>query len=166
MKEKDINNMTRKIAMGCDHVGLILMEPIKKYLIDTEIQIIDVGTNSGDSVDYPDFAKKACDKVIGGDCEAALLFCGTGVGMSIAANKIKGIRAVVCSEPYSAGMAREHNDANVLALGARVLGIELAKTIVDTWLESKFEGGRHSRRVKMIDNMNSLVRESGNNGIY
>jgi len=143
--------MTKSIALGCDHVGLFLKSPIKKYLEESGHQVFDIGTNTQASVDYPVFAVEVCNLIKSSKCETAILFCGTGVGMSIAANKIKGIRAVVCSEPYSAKMAREHNNANVLALGSRVIGIELSKTIVDAWLVAKFEGGRHSRRVDMFD---------------
>ncbi len=144
--------MEKKIALGCDHIGFLLKEPIKEYLLQVGIEIVDTGTYSTESVDYPIFAEKACKLIKDGECNAAILFCGTGVGMSIAANKVKGIRAVVCSEPYSAKMAVEHNNANVLALGARVVGIELAKLIIETWLNSEFKGGRHLRRVKMMDN--------------
>jgi ribose 5-phosphate isomerase B len=104
-------------------------------------------------VDYPVFGEKVARAVASGECEKGLLFCGTGVGISIAANKVKGIRAVVCSEPYSAKLSREHNDTNILAVGARVVGIELAKMIIETWLTTPFEGGRHATRVEMLNNM-------------
>lgn len=143
--------MAKSIALGCDHVGLLLKEPIKKYLNESGYEVLDIGTNTQTSVDYPVFAVEVCNLIKSGKCETAILFCGTGVGMSIAANKMKDIRAVVCSEPYSAKMAIEHNDANVLCLGSRVIGVELAKTIVDTWLAAEFEGGRHARRVDMFD---------------
>jgi len=143
--------MAKAIALGCDHVGLLLKEPIKKYLNESGYEVLDIGTNTQTSVDYPVFAVEVCNLIKSGKCETAIIFCGTGVGMSIVANKMKGVRAVVCSEPYSAKMAKEHNNANVLCLGSRVIGVELAKTIVDTWLVAKFEGGRHSRRVDMFD---------------
>ena len=143
--------MEKVITLGCDHIGLLLKEPIKNYLKEVGYELFDVGTYDDISVDYPQFAKEACKKINSDLCNTVLLFCGTGVGMSIAANKMKGVRAVVCSEPYSAKMAKEHNNANVLCLGSRVIGVELAKTIVDTWLVAKFEGGRHSRRVDMFD---------------
>jgi len=143
--------MGKIIILGCDHVGLALKEPIKNYLNENGYEVLDVGTYDNKSVDYPNFAHDAIEKIKNDLFDTVLLFCGTGVGMSIAANKIKGIRAVVCSEPYSAKMAREHNNANVLALGSRVVGVELAKTIVDVWLAAEFEGGRHAGRVDMFE---------------
>ena len=114
------------------------------------IEIQDFGTCGPERVDYCDFGFRVGEAVASGECEKGLVFCGSGVGISISANKVKGIRAVVCSEPYSAKLSREHNDTNILALGARVVGIELAKMIVDVWLEAEFEGGRHADRIEKI----------------
>ncbi|MGI6149317.1 MAG: ribose 5-phosphate isomerase B [Firmicutes bacterium] len=139
-----------RIALGSDHVGLELKEQVKQYLTEKGIECVDVGCYTAERVHYPEYAKKVGEAVVGGACELGMLFCGTGVGMSIAANKMKGIRCVVCSEPYSAQLSRQHNNTNVLALGSRVIGVELAKMIVDAWLSAEYEGGRHAIRVDMI----------------
>ena len=138
------------VAIGSDHAAYSFKEEIKAHLINRGYRIKDFGTHGLGRVDYCDFGFVVGAAVSRGDYEKGLLFCGTGVGISISADKVKGIRAVVCSEPYSAKLSREHNDSNILALGARVVGVELAKMIVDTWLDSKFEGGRHADRVKKI----------------
>ncbi len=138
------------IAIGADHGGYELKEGIKKYLAEKGIKYEDAGTHNGDSVDYPDIAEKVCNLVTSGKCSLAILFCGTGIGISIAANKIKGIRCCACSETYSAKMSRIHNNANAIALGGRVIGIETAKELVDAFLSNEFEGGRHERRVGKI----------------
>jgi ribose 5-phosphate isomerase B len=138
------------IAIGSDHAAFPFKEEIKAYLIGKGYEIQDFGTCDLERVDYCDFGFQVGEAVARGECEKGLLFCGTGVGISISANKVKGIRAVVCSEPYSARLSREHNDTNVLALGARVVGIELAKMIIDVWLNTKFEGGRHADRIEKI----------------
>lgn len=140
-----------KIGIASDHGGFGLKEEIKKYFDEKKIVYIDYGTDSTDSVDYPDYGKKAAEAVIRGEVEKAIVICGTGIGISISANKVDGIRCALCSETYSARMSREHNDANVLALGARVLGVDLALEIVETWLEGKFQGGRHQRRVEKMN---------------
>ena len=142
--------MAKPIALAADHGGFELKEAVKAHLEELGLEYIDFGTHSTDSVDYPDMAVPACDAVVSGQCEKALLFCGTGVGISLAANKVKGIRACVCSEPYTAKLSRVHNNSNVLAFGARVVGSELAKMITEAWLDAEFEGGRHERRVNMI----------------
>lgn len=142
-----------KIALGSDHAGLDFKNKIKKYLEENKYIVDDVGTHTHDSVHYPDYAKKACDQVIKGKCDKAILICGTGVGISIAANKINGIRAVVCSDSYSSRMARAHNDSNVLALGSRVVGLELAKDIINIWLNTEFEGDRHLSRLELIEKL-------------
>lgn len=139
-----------KIGIGSDHGGFPLKESIKSYLEEQGIEYIDYGTNSLDSVDYPDYGKKVAEGVVSGEVERAIVICGTGIGISIAANKVKGIRCALCSDTYSARMSMEHNNANVLALGGRVLGVDLALEIVKVWLGGKFEGGRHERRVKKI----------------
>ena len=142
--------MAKPIALAADHGGFELKEAVKAHLEELGLEYIDYGTHSTASVDYPDMALPACDAVVKGECSKALLFCGTGVGISMAANKIKGIRACCCSDSFSAEYTRRHNDANVLCFGARVVGSELAKMIVDEWINAEFEGGRHQRRVDMI----------------
>ena len=140
-----------QIAIGCDHVGFELKTHIIEHLQSKGYGIKDFGTHSTERTDYPLFAKAVADAVTKGECEKGILVCGTGVGISIAANKVKGVRAVVCSEPYSALLSRAHNDTNILALGARVVGRDLALMITDIWLGGEFEGGRHQRRVDMIE---------------
>ncbi len=139
-----------KIAIGSDHAGFDLKEKIKVYLTEKGYSLTDFGTFSNERTHYPIFAEKVADEVAGKKAEIGILVCGSGVGISISANKVCGIRAVVCSEPYSAMLSRQHNDTNVLCLGSRVVGEELAMMIVDCFLSASFEGGRHSERVKMI----------------
>ncbi|MCR5833427.1 MAG: ribose 5-phosphate isomerase B [Selenomonadaceae bacterium] len=140
-----------KITIGSDHGAFELKESVKKVLATYEdIEVKDVGTYDTTSVDYPDIAEKVCDDVVSGAADKGIVLCGTGIGISIAANKIKGIRCALCSDVYSARMSREHNDANVLALGGRVTGIGLAEEIVRTWLATEFGGDRHERRVNKI----------------
>ncbi|MEG1896350.1 MAG: ribose 5-phosphate isomerase B [Oscillospiraceae bacterium] len=138
------------IVLAADHGGYELKEAVKKHLEDKGVSFIDVGTYSTQSVDYPDIAKLGCDKITKGECDKGLFFCGTGVGISIAANKIKGIRACCCSDCFSAKYTRLHNDANVLCMGGRVVGTGLACELVDLFLETEFEGGRHAVRVGKI----------------
>ena len=138
------------IALGSDHAGLPLKKEIMELLDSMNIQYKDFGTYTLDSCDYAKFGQQAANAVISGECEKGILCCGTGIGISLAANKVKGIRCVVCSDCFSAKMSREHNDANMLALGARVVGGELARMIVKIWLETEFAGGRHQRRVDQI----------------
>ena len=139
-----------KLLIGSDHGGYRLKEHIKKYLTEKGYEMADVGTGSEDSCDYPDFAQKLCNGITKGTAEKGILICGTGIGISIAANKCAGIRAALCNEVYGAQMSRQHNDANVLCMGARVIGVGTAEMIVDTWLNTDFEGGRHQRRVAKI----------------
>ena len=140
-----------KFAIASDHAGYILKEEIKNHFRQQEIEFIDCGTeNETDSVNYPDFAHKLCLKIQSGEAERGILVCGTGIGMSIAANKHKGIRAACCSDTFSARLTRMHNDANVLCIGARVVGAGLALDLVDIFVETKFGGGRHERRVNML----------------
>lgn len=139
------------IALGCDHGGYALMQSVKKHLDELGLEYKDFGTYSTDSCDYPVYAKAAANAVASGECEKGILICGTGIGISIAANKVKGIRAALCSDCFSAEMTRRHNDANMLAMGARVLGEGLALKIVDIFLTTEFDGGRHARRVDMIE---------------
>lgn len=143
------------IALGSDHVGIELKRVIIKYFNEKNIEYKDFGALSEERTDYPIFAEKVAKSVVNGECEKGIIFCGTGIGISIAANKVNGIRAVVCSDCYSAKLSKEHNNTNILALGSRVVGIELAKLIVDTWLETEFEGGRHQRRIEQISKIES-----------
>ncbi len=143
--------MNKPIALACDHGGYLLKEEIKKHLDTLGVPYEDYGTDSEASVDYPIYAKKVCEAITSGKSERGILVCGTGIGMSIAANKHKGIRAACCSDTFSARFTRMHNDANVLCLGARVLGTGLALDIVDLYLNTAFEGGRHQKRVAMLE---------------
>ncbi|MEG1186161.1 MAG: ribose 5-phosphate isomerase B [Eubacterium sp.] len=138
------------IALASDHGGFALKEEIKKYLAQRGLPYQDFGCMNENSCDYPDMAKLACDAVLSGKCDKALLFCGTGIGISMAANKIKGIRAAACSDAFSAKYTRLHNDANALCLGGRVVGSGLAIELVDLFLDTAFEGGRHSTRIAKI----------------
>ena len=139
-----------KVVIGNDHAAIDMKFKIKEYIESLGHEVLNVGLDQFDYVDYPDYAYKACSKILSGEANVGVLICGTGIGMSIAANKIKGIRAAACSETYSARMAREHNDANVVCFGERVVGIETAKEIVKAFLESKFVGNKHLERVKKI----------------
>ncbi|MDP2814822.1 MAG: ribose 5-phosphate isomerase B [Erysipelotrichaceae bacterium] len=139
-----------KIAIGNDHVGLELKETIVEELKKRDYEVIDCGTNSSDRTNYPIFGEKVAKLVADKDVDLGIVICGTGIGISIAANKVKGIRAAVCSEPYSAKLSREHNDSNILAIGARVVGKEVAKMIVNEWLDAEYEGGRHQERIDLI----------------
>ena len=142
--------MEKKIlAIGCDHGGYELKEAIKNYLTANNIEFIDFGCD-GESVNYPDYADKVCRAIQSGQCYRGILVCGTGIGMSMAANKHKGIRAACCSDTFSARMTRAHNDANVLCLGGRVVGFGLAIDMVELFLKTEFEGGRHQVRVDML----------------
>ena len=139
-----------KIAMGNDHSAVEMKNIIKEHLISRGYEVMDLGTNSEESCDYPVYGEKVGRAVASGEADLGIAICGTGVGISLAANKVKGIRACVCSEPYTAKLSRMHNNSNVLAFGARVVGSELAKMMVDEWLAAEFEGGRHQRRVDLI----------------
>lgn len=139
-----------KIGIGCDHVGYELKGKVTEHLRELGYEVVDFGTNSSERTDYPIYGETVARAVASGACEKGILICGTGVGISLAANKVHGIRAVVCSEPYSALLSRRHNDTNILAFGARVVGADLALMIVDAWLSGVYEGGRHAKRVQMI----------------
>lgn len=139
-----------KIAIGNDHVAVEMKWEIKKYLEDKGIEVINVGTDSTERFDYPISGYKVAKMVANKEVDLGVLICGTGVGISLAANKVKGIRACVCSDPYTAKLSRQHNNTNIIAFGARVIGVETAKMIVDEWLNASFEGGRHANRVAMI----------------
>ena len=140
-----------KVAIGSDHGGFRYKEQIIEYLKSRNIPYFDVGTHTPEACDYPIIARKVAELVISGQTNRGILVCGTGIGMSIAANKVKGIRAALCGDTYSARVSRAHNNANVLCLGERVIGEHLALDIVDIWLKSGFEGGRHKRRVDLIE---------------
>lgn len=142
--------MTKPIALAADHGGFELKEAVKAHLEEQGIAFIDFGTHSTASVDYPDMALPACDAVVSGQCDKALLFCGTGIGISMAANKVKGIRACACSDSFSCEFTRRHNDANALCLGGRVIGAGLAIQLVDLFLATPFEGGRHANRIAKL----------------
>ncbi len=143
-----VENM--KIGIGNDHSALELKAEIIEFLQEMGHEIVDYGTNSPESCDYPTYGEIVGHAVADGEVDCGVLICGTGLGISLAANKVKGIRAAVCSEPFTAKMAKQHNNCNILAFGARVIGAELAKMIVDAWLNTEFEGGRHNRRVNQI----------------
>lgn len=140
------------IAIGADHGAFAMKEMIRAFLEEKGYEVLDVGTDSSESVDYPVYAHKVTDALVSGKCEKGILICGTGIGMSIAANKVKGVRAALCNEPLSARLTREHNDSNVLCMGARMIGDEMAKEVVKTWLNTPFSGdARHSRRIAMLE---------------
>ncbi len=139
-----------KIAIGSDHLGLELKNIIRDFLKEREIEVNDFGTMSKEPIDYPDIAKKVAKAVVKGDCQRGILICGTGIGMTIAANKVKGIRAAVCHDLYSAERSRKSNNAQIMAIGALIIGSELAKKLVEVWLNSEFQGGRSERKVKKI----------------
>ena len=138
------------IAIGSDHGGFALKQEIMKHLEERKLEYIDFGTYSSDSCDYPQYGAAVGRAVASGSCERGMLICGTGIGISISANKIHGVRAALCGDCFSAEMTRRHNDANIVALGARVVGPGLALKIVDTFLDTPFEGGRHERRVQQM----------------
>ena len=145
--------MTKPVALAADHGGYELKEAIRKHLDEIGAAYKDFGSYTGEACDYPDMAEAACRAVVAGECDKALLFCGTGVGISMSANKIRGIRACCCSDAFSAEYTRRHNDANALCMGGRVVGPGLGIYLVDLFLNTPFEGGRHQRR---IDKMMAL----------
>ena len=141
------------IAIGCDHGAFNLKNAVKKYLEERCLEVKDFGIYEEGRVDYPDIAEVVCKSITSGECEKGILLCGTGIGISIAANKIKGIRAAVCNEVYCAKMAKCHNNANVITLGGRVVGEDVALEIVSAWLDAEFMGGRHQERIDKITNL-------------
>jgi ribose 5-phosphate isomerase B len=141
------------VALGADHAGWELKEALKAWLMDAGYQVLDFGTHGPDSVDYPDYALQVAEAVTVGKVERGVLVCGTGIGMTIAANKVPGIRAALCGDVFTARMSREHNDANVLALAGRLTGRETGLEILRAWLDTPFAGGRHARRVDKIGEM-------------
>lgn len=140
-----------KVALGCDHGGFIYKQKVIDYLKARNTEFVDVGTYTREACDYPDIARNVTELVASGQVDRGILICGTGIGMSITANKTRGIRAALCGDTYSARVSRAHNNANVLCLGERVIGEHLALDIVDIWLKTGFEGGRHKRRVDIIE---------------
>jgi ribose 5-phosphate isomerase B len=139
-----------RIGLASDHGGFELKEELKRYLVSIGVEPVDMGTANGDSVDYPDFGSRVAEKVSKGELEKGLLVCGTGIGMSIVANKFRGVRAALANDLYSARLSREHNDANILVIGGRIVGKDLAKEITRVWLETPFAGDRHKRRLEKI----------------
>ena len=140
----------KKLVIGCDHAAPELKAIVRDHLIARGFDVTDVGTHTTDSCNYPDYAHALCEKIQSGECELGILICGTGIGMSMAANKHKGIRAACCSDTFSARLTREHNDANVLCFGARVVGMGLALDLVNAFVDAEFEGGKHQKRVDLI----------------
>ncbi len=140
-----------KISVGADHAAFSVKQEIIVYLKDKGLEVQDLGTHSEDSVDYPLFGQKVAQSILSGSSDKGIIICGTGIGISIAANRFKNIRATLCTNKVHAEMARKHNDSNILALGARVTDIDTIKNIVDVWLNTDFEGGRHQNRLKLID---------------
>jgi ribose 5-phosphate isomerase B len=140
------------ILIGSDHAGFSLKTFLKEVMEQDGLQVVDVGCAADISCDYPDYAHLLCERIQSGEASRGVLICGTGLGMSMAANRFRGIRAALCTSEYQARMSRAHNDANVLILGGRVTGVEIALSILRTWLETSFEGGRHQRRIDRIEN--------------
>jgi len=150
-----MNDTNIPVVIGCDHAAYPLKEKVKNYLTGKGIDVEDVGTNSEKSVDYPDFGKKVASMVSNGNFKRGILMCGTGIGMSMVANKFSHVRAALCTEPFSAEMSRRHNDSNILVMGGRMTGETLALEIVRVWLETPFDGGRHKERLNQFDTIDS-----------
>ena len=148
------------IALGCDHGGFSLMQEVIRYLDAQGLPYQNFGTYTEESCDYPVIAEKVAGAITGGECQNGILICGTGIGMSMAANRFRGIRAALCSDCYSAEMTRRHNNANILVLGGRVIGCGLAEKILEVFLDTPFEGGRHARRVGMYSDIGSCISEA------
>jgi len=155
------NVIQTPIIIGCDHAAYPLKEKVKAYLIEKAIDVEDVGTNSDLSVDYSDFGAKVASQVSTGKYDRGILLCGTGLGMSMVANKFPHVRAALCNDLFSAIMSRRHNDANILVMGGRVIGEALAGEIVKTWLETPFEGGRHQKRIDNFENLERIEQRLG-----
>jgi ribose 5-phosphate isomerase B len=152
------------IALGADHAGWQLKEEIKAWLLGRNLEVTDLGTHSPDPVDYPDYAAQVAETVASGKAARGILVCGTGIGTAMTANKVPGVRAAFCPDLFTARTSREHNDANVLTLGGRLTGTELALEIVEMWLRSEFQGGRHSRRLGKITELEERYRGGGPGG--
>lgn len=151
-----------KIIIGSDHAGFSLKEALKRSITEGGVEILDVGPYTGEAVDYPDFGEKVAEKVSSGEFSRGILICGSGVGMTIVANKFPNVRAVLCLDSNTALMSRKHNDTNILVLAGRRTDTDAAKEIVRTWLETEFEGGRHSRRLDKIKEIESRIQAGGN----
>lgn len=147
------------ILLGSDHAAFRLKEVIKKYMMESGLDIEDVGTHSENSVDYPDFAIKVASRISHGTYQQGILLCGTGLGMSMAANKFPHVRAALCNDLFSAMMSKRHNNANILVMGGRVVGDSLALEIVKTWLATPFDGGRHQRRIDKFDSIEQMTTQ-------
>ena len=150
-----------KIAIASDHAGKELKEDLIEYLRELEVDVMDMGVKNNDSVDYPDYGIPVAEKVSRGEVPKGILLCGTGIGMSIIANKFSGVRAALVNDVYSSRMAKEHNDANIVVIGGRVVGKGLAREIIKTWLETRFQGGRHQRRLDKIVEIEKKVMKGG-----
>lgn len=148
-----------KIGIACDHGGLPMKGLVVETLTKNNCEVIDLGTNTPDSVDYPDYALKALSMLVKGGCDRVVLICGTGIGMSICANRIEGVRGTLCHDAYSARMSRMHNDSNCLILGGRVLGPAIAQDIVEIWIRTDFEGGRHRERLDKIEDLSRVIKK-------
>ncbi|MBQ3223127.1 MAG: ribose 5-phosphate isomerase B [Clostridia bacterium] len=142
-----------RVAIGCDHLGYVLKVPLIEYIKELGHEVVDVGCNTTESVDYPIYGEKVGRAVASGDCQLGITLCGTGAGISLAANRVPGIRAVCCSDEYTAEYTRRHNNSNVLSMGMKVVTIDTAKRLTKLFLETEFEGGRHQRRVSMLDDI-------------
>jgi len=142
-----------RVAIGCDHLGYVLKVPLIEYIKELGHEVVDVGCNTTESVDYPIYGEKVGRAVASGDCQLGITLCGTGAGLSLAANRVPGIRAVCCSDEYTAEYTRRHNNSNVLSMGMKVVTIDTAKRLTKLFLETEFEGGRHQRRVSMLDDI-------------
>jgi len=142
-----------RVAIGCDHLGYVLKVPLIEYIKELGHEVVDLGCDSTDSVDYPIYGEKVGRAVASGDCQLGITLCGTGAGISLAANRVPGIRAVCCSDEYTAEYTRRHNNSNVLSMGMKVVTIDTAKRLTKLFLETEFEGGRHQRRVSMLDDI-------------
>ncbi|MDO4740785.1 MAG: ribose 5-phosphate isomerase B [Eubacteriales bacterium] len=142
-----------RVAIGCDHLGYVLKVPLVEYIKELGHEVVDVGCNTTESVDYPIYGEKVGRAVASGDCQLGVTLCGTGAGISLAANRVPGIRAVCCSDEYTAEYTRRHNNSNVLSMGMKVVTIDTAKRLVKLFLETEFEGSRHQRRVSMLDDI-------------
>ncbi|MBF0339012.1 MAG: ribose 5-phosphate isomerase B [Nitrospirae bacterium] len=147
------------IAAGSDHAGVLLKRALERFLVEGGTDVIDAGTSGETSVDYPDFAASVASMVSRGEADRGILICGSGIGMSIVANKFRGVRAALCNDLYSAAMSRMHNDANILVLGSRIVATELAIEIVKVWLMTEFSGGRHELRIKKISKIEESIAE-------
>ena len=152
---REEKNMAVKIAIASDHAGVDYKKRLIEHLTERGYECVNLGTNTEDSVDYPVYAGRVCDKITSGECEFGILICGTGIGMSIAANRHRGIRAALCGDTESATLTRQHNNANILCLGARILPFEKVIQITDAFLDASFLGGRHQKRIDMLDNLDS-----------